>query len=72
MILISFKTSLYIGVAAFSLACIDTLFAFSSINLRFIANDSFADEFGWALFVTIIGTLEKAFKTISISKENNR
>lgn len=70
MILSSFKMSLYIGVAAFSLACIDTLLAFNSINLRFIANDNFANAFGWAFFATMIGTLEKAFKTISVSKEN--
>ena len=68
-ILGSLKISLYVGGAILALAGIDTLLAFNSIDLKFVADDSFIEAFGWGFFATIIGTLGKAFKAISVSKD---
>ena len=70
-ILLSLKFSLYVGGAIFALAGVDILLAFNAIDFRLVADESFVGAFSVGFFATMIGTLEKAFKAISVSKDNN-
>lgn len=71
VILSSLKISLFIGLAALFLCCVDLLFAQASINVRFVANRDFLLAFIQSFSATILCILEKGFKMIATSKNSN-